>query len=332
MNHPLISIVVPAYNIASHLPKTMDSILSQTYREIEIIVVNDGSTDATAEIINQYAATDSRIKPIHKENGGVTSARLRGVAEASGEWIGFVDGDDYIEPQMYERLVENALKYRADISHCGYQMVFHNRVDYYYNTGKLIQQTHADGLADLLDGKFVEPGLWNKLFHKDLFMALPLQMDPSIKINEDVLMNYWLFKQAESAVFEDVCSYHYVVRKDSAANSSLNKHHLYDPLRVTQIIMTDAEDALQPILLEKLCRQLITGSTASLSTQPELVRPFRRECRKALRGRLWQFLRGKLGMKLKIMALWASIWPASYCFVHKAYEKTTGLDKKYDLE
>ena len=168
-----ISIVIPAYNIENYLGTTLDSVLAQTYSNIEIIVVNDGSKDGTGAVIDSYAAREKRIKAIHKENGGVTSARLRGVQEASGEWIGFVDGDDGIEPDMYERLLENALKYGADISHCGYQMVFPNgRVDYYYNTGRLVQQDKITGLSELLSGAMIEPGLCNKLFHKHLFHGL----------------------------------------------------------------------------------------------------------------------------------------------------------------
>ena len=103
----MISIIIPAYNIQDYLGATLDSVLAQTYENLEIIVVNDGSRDNTADVIDSYAARDRRIKAIHKENGGVTSARLRGVAEATGAYIGFVDGDDYIEPQMYARLMEN---------------------------------------------------------------------------------------------------------------------------------------------------------------------------------------------------------------------------------
>ena len=116
-----ISVIIPAYNIEGFLASTLDSVISQTYNDLEIIVVNDGSSDATADVINTYAQKDSRIHAIHKENGGVTSARLRGVAEATGDYIGFVDGDDYIEPQMYEHLIANLKKYDADISHCGYR-------------------------------------------------------------------------------------------------------------------------------------------------------------------------------------------------------------------
>lgn len=224
-----ISIIVPAYNIETYLARTLDSVLAQTYRNIEVIVVNDGSKDGTGAVLDHYAAQDHRVKAIHKENGGVTSARLRGVAEATGEWIGFVDGDDLVEPDMYERLLENALKYDADISHCGYRMVFPSRVDYYHNTGKLVEQDHDAGLRDLICGSFVEPALWNKLYRRALFTGITEKMDFSIKINEDVLMNYWLFKASRKSVYEDFCPYHYILRPGSAATSKLNEHKLRDP-------------------------------------------------------------------------------------------------------
>jgi glycosyltransferase involved in cell wall biosynthesis len=274
MNNPLISIIVPVYNLESFLPNTVDSIIGQNYHNLEIILVNDGSADGSAEVINHYAQIDPRIKAIHKENGGVTSARLCGVEAATGEWIGFVDGDDYIEPEMYEKLLSNALHYHADISHCGYQMVFNNRVDYYYNTGKLIIQDNVTGLLDLIKGNFVEPGLCNKLYHRKLFSPLSQYMDQSIKINEDLLMNYWLFSNSSSSVFEDMCPYHYIVRKNSAANSVLNENHLYDPLRVTRSMQQHASISLQPLLLERLTRQLISGATMSADSQPELILPF----------------------------------------------------------
>lgn len=328
-----ISIIIPAYNIEAYLSATLESVLVQTYRNIEVIVVDDGSKDATGDIADAYSAKDSRVRVIHKENGGVTSARLRGVAEASGEWIGFVDGDDYIEPNMFERLLENALKYHADISHCGYQMVFPNgRVDFYYNTGRLVEQTHNDGLRDLLEGTFVEPALWNKLFRRELFADLQAQMDCSIKINEDVLMNYHIFKAARSAVYEDFCPYHYVLRRGSAATARLNAHKLLDPIRVTKAILDDASPELRSTVQARLCRQLIALATMQTDEQPELIRPHRRAARGELRSRLGEFLRARIGAKLKVMALWTAIWPASYGFVHRTYARATGLDKIYDLD
>lgn len=331
-----ISIIIPAYNIEQYLSNTLDSVLAQTYSNIEVIVVNDGSKDSTGAVIDEYAARDTRIKAIHKENGGVTSARLRGVAEASGEWIGFVDGDDYIEPEMYQRLLDNAMEYHADISHCGYQMVFpHGLVDYYYNTGRLVKQDKISGLKDLISGAFIEPGLCNKLFHKSLFYRLINgdKLPRDIKINEDLLMNYWLFKAADVAVYEDICPYHYVLRKGSAATSRLDEHKLRDPLKVIHLILADAEKELYPVIIPRLTRLLITGATMPLGTQKGLIGPYRKETRKELRQRLWNLLTGNAcDVKLKVMALWAAVWPASYGWVHRGYARISGIDKKYNLE
>ena len=132
-----ISIIVPIYNIEKYLPRCLDSILAQTYKNLEVILVDDGSVDNSGMIADKYARNDQRINVIHQVNKGVSAARNAGLDLATGDYIGFVDGDDYIEKDMYERLLFNAIKYKADISHCGYQMVFPNRVDYYYDTKEI---------------------------------------------------------------------------------------------------------------------------------------------------------------------------------------------------
>ena len=241
----LISVVVPVYNIAEDLPRCLDSILAQNHISIEIIAVDDGSSDHSGKVLDEYAQMNSNIRVIHKENGGVTSARLRGVAEASGEWIGFVDGDDEIEPDMYELLLRNALEYDAEISHCGYQMIFADgRVNYFHNTGILEKQDKITALRELLSGERVEPGLGNKLFHKSLFAGLSMPTD--IKINEDLLMNYYLFSNAKQTVFDDWCPYHYIVRSTSASRAALNDHRIYDPIRVKEIILESTSDEVRP--------------------------------------------------------------------------------------
>ncbi len=241
----LISVVVPVYNVAEDLPRCLDSILAQSYLNIELIAVDDGSSDESGTILDKYAQLHPNIHVIHQENGGVTSARLRGVEEASGEWIGFVDGDDEIEPDMYERLLRNAMEYGAEISHCGYQMIFADgRVNYFHNTKVLEKQDRTTALRELLSGERVEPGLCNKLFHRSLFAGLSMPTD--IKINEDLLMNYYLFSNAEQTVFDDWCPYHYIVRSTSASRVKLNDNKIYDPIRVKEIILESASDEVRP--------------------------------------------------------------------------------------
>lgn len=239
-----ISVIVPVYNVAADLPRCLDSILAQTYPYIEIIAVNDGSLDESGAILDSYTAKYSNVRVIHKENAGVTSARLRGVQEASGDWIGFIDGDDEIEPDMYERLIVNAKKYSADISHCGYQMVFPDgRVNYFHNTGANEVHDRTRALRELLSGERIEPGLCNKLFRKRLFRGW--EMDESVKINEDLLMNYYLFSNAEISIFDDWCPYHYIVRSTSASRAKMNPNKIYDPIRVKEIIRQTATEDIQ---------------------------------------------------------------------------------------
>ncbi len=112
-----VSVIVAAYNIQDYIVKCLDSIANQTYKNLEVIVIDDGSSDNTGKLADEFAENDNRFIVIHKENGGVSSARNRGIDVASGDFIGFVDGDDTIEVDMYEMLVNNAIKYNADISH-----------------------------------------------------------------------------------------------------------------------------------------------------------------------------------------------------------------------
>lgn len=337
MKNIIISIIIPAYNISQYIGACLNSVTQQTWRNLEIIVVDDGSTDNTVETAETYARKDSRIKIISKKNGGVTTARLMGVQQATGEYIGFIDGDDVIEPDMYERLLMNAVKYQADISHCGYQMVFPDRVDYYYNTGLLAKQEKTEALKELLSGERIEPGLWNKLFHKTLFHSLLHNdiMDVTIRNYEDLLMNYYLFKESRFSVFEDWCPYHYVVRKGSAATSKINEHKLLDPIKVIEILMKETENdkELQIILFQRLLRLQIGLATMPAKESRDVILPYKRQAKLYVKNKCLECL-GKQGLsvKLKIMVVWVSIWPWGYEKVHIVHDRITGNDKKYDVD
>ena len=253
-----ISVIVPAYNLAPWLGRCLDSILAQTHENIELIVVDDGSQDETWSVIEAYARKDSRIKAIHQENGGVTSARLRGIAEAAGDWIGFVDGDDIVEPQMYARLLENARVHGADISHCSYRRDYPDgRTEYQASSGEILELDHCSGLRELLEERRFEPGLCSKLFRRELFRGLAEKMDCSIKNNEDMLMNYFLFCNAKSSVYEAVCPYHYIMRDGSASHRKLSEHRIYDPIRVREIILDDCGPELKDDARQALLRVLM---------------------------------------------------------------------------
>ncbi len=338
MANPKLSIIIPVYNIENYLPSCLDSILNQNFTDFEVIIVDDGTKDTSGKIADLYANKDNRIKVIHKENGGVSTARFEGVKVATGAFIGFVDGDDMIEPDMYSILMENAEKYDADISHCGYKMVFPNgRTDYYYNTEKFIEQNNQQSLIDLLKGEFVEPGLWNKIYKSDFVKNIVLNniMDSSIKINEDLLMNYYLFKQSEKSVFIDKCLYHYMVHKNSAATSKINKNKLCDPIKVLTILEseTSGDLVLNKIVNARLARLLVYTATLSKKLNPELIAPERKKARKNLRIKLFDIIKNEyVDTKLKLMCLWAALSPQTYSLIHAIYARISGIDKKYSVE
>lgn len=321
MQNELISIIVPVFNLENELPRCLDSILTQSYQNIEVVVVDDGSSDGSADVMRRYAEKDSRIKPAFQANGGVTSARLHGVREAFGQWIGFVDGDDEIEPDMYERLLKNAVEYHADISHCGYQMCFEDgRIHYFHNTGLLAQQDKITALKELLSGSRIEPGLCNKLFHKTLFQSLlhseAVPLD--IKINEDLLMNYRLFSAAKQTVFEDWCPYHYIVRSTSASRAKLNPHKIYDPIKVKEIIRQSAPSELREAAQQAYINVCINTYHALLMEGAEYKDDLRK-VHELLMAETNNFR--LLGRKRKLMANMITHTPVLYRPIYAVYSR-----------
>lgn len=235
MNNYKISVIIPTYNVENYIEGCLESVIKQTYSNLEIIVVDDGSSDNTGYIIDQYAKKDNRIIVIHKENGGVCSARNIGINIASGEFIGFVDGDDTIEDDMYEMLVNNVIKYDADISHCGYKLIENNKETLMYGSGRVIIQDRKKGIVDLMDGSLIEPGIWNKIFRKEI--VGDTRLDESLKINEDLYFNILLFNKSRKSVFEDKAKYNYIKRDNSATTSSSNNIiGMTDPRKVYKMI------------------------------------------------------------------------------------------------
>lgn len=320
MNGERITVVVPAYNTAPWLPRTLDSLLAQTHENLEIIVVNDGSTDDTRRVLDDYAAKHSSIKAVHKENGGVTSARLRGVAEATGDWIGFMDGDDIIQLDMYAHLLENARKYGADISHCGHQVHFlDGRISYVHNSGVLRPQDTLTGVRDLLDGGLIESSLCTKLFRRELFEGLTDFMDPSIKINEDYLMNYYLFSRAKQSVFEDFCPYCYLLRQGSASYKVLHEHSIFDPIRVRAMILEHCTEELKTDAKIAQLRNLLFGY-AQLAVSPDRrYDDFRRRIRDLLKGERENF--HLLSKRNQILANMICTAPWLFTLAYNTYVK-----------
>lgn len=325
MSTQKISVVIPAYNVAQWLPRTMDSLLAQTHPDMEIIVVDDGSVDDTAAVMEEYTQNHGNIRYFSKENGGVTSARLLGAAQATGDWVAFMDGDDYVEPWMYARLLEIALAKGADIAHCGHQLHFpDDRIEYVHYTQKFREQTHRMGLRDLLDNNEVSLSLCTKLYRRHLFEGVETWMDTDIRYNEDLMMNYYLFNRAESAIFEGICPYHYILRPGSASYSEPTEKYFFDPIRVRQILLERCGEEMEDDVRQSLLRNMLFNY-AVLDTREDRAKyaPYRKRVRKLIVEQKKHFrllrLRNRILVNLIRFAPW--LFHIAYSLYVKLFQK-----------
>lgn len=248
-----ISVVVPVYNCAPYVERCIRSILAQTYPKLEIICVNDGSSDGSGKILDYLALEDSRIQVIHQENRGVSAARNAGIQRATGDLITFVDSDDAIEPDMYEMLLPLFSDEQVDIVHCGYKRISPDgTVKDVNGTGRIVTQNRYEAAQCLLQGKLFVGSLWNKLYKAELFEGIYL--DHSLAINEDVLVNAELFSRANKIVYRDTGKYLFFEREGSATNST----RLYKK-------MADCVDAAEKMLA------LFTGTAAEAAAEERLL-------------------------------------------------------------
>ena len=227
----LLSIIVPIYKVEQYLPFCIESLISQTYINIEIILVNDGSPDNCMAICDHYAGLDSRIVVIHKENEGLVSARKAGLELAKGEYIGYVDGDDWVEPEMYKQLMEFAINTKVDIVAAGHKEELNGQVveilsnslpSGYYNKDKLISEVYPFMICS---GAFSHFGifsyLWNKIFRKEILYPNQMAINNKIFMAEDAACTYPSLLDASTLYITDSNCYHYRQRVDSMVKTRI---------------------------------------------------------------------------------------------------------------
>lgn len=213
---PLISIIVPVYNVQDYVGKCLDSICGQSYRNLEIIVIDDGSTDNSPAICDSFAGKDSRIKVLHCKNGGQSAARNRGLDIAEGEFIGFVDSDDWIEADMYECLYTTLFQHKADISICSFFREEHQQSIPQYNSGKIHVWKSFDAIHEVIEDKRINNFMWALLCTRNIFENIRF---PEGRIFEDIAISPLLYIKAKKIVYIERPLYHYRIRLISTVNS-----------------------------------------------------------------------------------------------------------------
>ncbi len=253
----MISIILPVYNTSKYLDACIYSICNQTYSNIEIICVNDGSTDDSGEILEKWRSLDARIRVIQQENKGVSAARNRGLQHATGDLIYFPDSDDILAPTILDTLCAQLEKYKADISMCGYRKYYLDGTwrDILGTDDEYIE-TCEEACGNLIRGERYTGSLCTKLFRKEILQDI--QFDETLKINEDILFCYHAFSKAKRLVFLDRPLYYYYERSvaSSSRNSSMKK--MEDVLSVSEKIFKDCHvSSLRNDAAEKLYKAAV---------------------------------------------------------------------------
>lgn len=220
VQHDVISVIVPIYKVEKYLTKCIDSILGQTYDQLEIILVDDGSPDNCGKICDIYKKNDSRIKVIHKRNGGLSDARNAGMQIATGNYIGFVDGDDYIAPDMYEHLYSVMKKNNADVGVCNACIVSEDRVAMYTEDNSPIVLRGKQSIFSMICDRLFTVNSWNKLYKRYVFDGIEF---PVGKLYEDLATTYKVLDRANIVVVSKAQKYAYVQREGSIMNQNGSK-------------------------------------------------------------------------------------------------------------
>lgn len=216
---PVVSIIVPVYKVEQYLDRCVESLVGQTFGDIEIILVDDGSPDNSGKMCDTWAEKDERIRVIHKENGGLSDARNYGIEAAQGEYVAFIDSDDWIDDDMIEVLYNAVKQYGADIAECSWRCIYSDRVEEETeNTGKVITGDNLFALQSELRWECFKPIACNKLYHKRrIFHNVRY---PVGKLHEDEFTTHLAFYNAAKLVSIDVSKYNYDrTREESITNT-----------------------------------------------------------------------------------------------------------------
>lgn len=280
MKSPLISIIVPCYKVEKYLPKCIESILNQTYKNLEIFLIDDGSPDNSGKICDEYALKDKRIKVIHKKNGGASEARNIALDLMTGEYVAFVDSDDYVSSYYIETMYNLLIQTNADISVCGHTNVSEKRLMNTITFRKpQIKRYHLltsnEAIKNVFYQKIFDCSPWGKLYHSSIFKTIRY---PKGVIYEDLAIIYPLLQQSKYIVIFDTKLYYYLIRESSTLGVFNEKRR--DILLILDNLENQLREENSPFLNAIISRNLSAHfnllGLASWSNHP--YRDIEKEC------------------------------------------------------
>lgn len=261
----LISVIVPIFNVEQYLPKCLNSIINQTYKNIEIILINDGSTDSSGKICDEYEKKDKRIKVIHKENGGVSEARNVGIKISKGRYITFIDADDWIEKDYFGIVNNFLLEYTPDMLINNYIKVDNNGdiIINFKSNKNVVELNKRDALLEMLKGKLFGWYPFATFYKKEICQKMEFQIN--ISFGEDLLFKYeFIKKYANNIVYMPLFKYYYMQRESSSCNSYTISRKI-DDLKVLKLIINNENDEINKILINQEYIPRLIGYTKMIA-------------------------------------------------------------------
>lgn len=229
MAQSIISVIIPIYNVEKYLFRCINSIVNQTYRELEIILVDDGSLDNCPQMCDEWAVKDKRIKVVHKENGGLSDARNVGLDSATGEYISFIDSDDWINLNTFEKMISRMKEDKSDIVTCGVNWVKDEKIIRKDTSNDVLLNNHL-AMYELLNDRAIKQYVWNKLYKREIVQNVPFEKG---RYHEDVFWTYKIIGKAKWISIMSDSFYNYMQRSNSIMGESYSANRL------------DALDAMQ---------------------------------------------------------------------------------------
>lgn len=323
----LISIIVPVYKVENYLQRCVESLINQTYQNIEIILVDDGSPDRCGEMCEAFALQDARIRVYHKENGGLSDARNYGVSVANGAYIGFVDSDDYIHHSMYEKLYQAITKEKADVAECGVTRVYGNRNRVHCEIENLYEvMNEKQYFEEVLTSKKVYGSVWCKLIRKEI--AKQVQFEKG-KYYEDLFYNLELVQVAKKYVFTNQPHYYYFIRENSITTEkyspkqltiieAMNNYYMFCEKNYPELI--EKAFIRQSLAYLSIFNQLILDDYKNYSEFKEVYQFLKQNKKRIIKN-------SDASKQLKLSIIILNINLSLYRFLYKQYKKRMVLNK-----
>ena len=324
MNDPLISVLVPVYKTEAYLARCVASICNQTYKNLEIILVDDGSPDGSGALCDQLAQEDSHIRVIHKENGGLASTRNVGIDAMTGEYVAFIDSDDHIAPEMIQALYDLCKEHQVPIACCGIERVNDQGHVNYFNESvtDFLLLTREEAMGELLENYRVTTSVCDKLFHKSIFDGLRLTEG---MIYEDLGVMYRCIHRADRVVYTGAPYYHYYLSQGSILRSDFSPRQ-FDQITIAKTRLAFYEKEYPQYLDAARVKFLEMGlEVLYQSRNTPSCRQLRQELDADLRKMLKEHPNLPMGQNMKLKVLFFKLGTAAFVLFFDAYLRIRNL-------